>query len=395
MYQRAHYQIIKERIQEERHFLQVVLGPRQVGKTTVVKQVLRDLALPYQLYSADNVPATQSAWISDCWNTVRTQMRVEGSKEFVLAIDEIQKIKNWSEVVKKEWDADTFNDIHIKVILLGSSRVLLEKGLSDSMMGRFEEIRMTHWAYPEMRDAFGMTLEQYIFFGGYPGAAFLVGDEERWSQYVNGAIIDATINKDILYGTPVGKPALLRQTFELGSSYSGEILALTKMIGFLQDAGNATTLAAYLNLLSDSGLLAGLQKFAMDRSRQRASAPKFQVYNSALRNVYSELSFKESVLNSKVWGRVFESAIGAHIVSSAFTGGYEVFYWRERDREVDYIIKKKNRIAAIEVKSNRDTYNAGLAEVREKYHPYASLVVGEGGMKAEDFLSINPVKLLE
>ena len=395
MYQRAQYQIIKERIQEERHFLQVVLGPRQVGKTTVVKQVLRDLALPYQLYSADNVPATQSAWISDCWNTVRTQMRVEGSKEFVLAIDEIQKIKSWSEVVKKEWDADTFNDIHIKVILLGSSRVLLEKGLSDSMMGRFEEIRMTHWAYPEMRDAFGMTLEQYIFFGGYPGAAFLVNDEERWSQYVNGAIIDATINKDILYDTPVGKPALLRQTFELGSSYSGEILALTKMIGFLQDAGNATTLAAYLNLLSDSGLLAGLQKFAMDRSRQRASAPKFQVYNSALRNVYSELSFKESVLNSKVWGRVFESAIGAHIVSSAFTGGYEVFYWRERDKEVDYIIKKKNRIAAIEVKSNRDTYNAGLAEVRENYHPYASLVVGEGGMKAEDFLSINPIKLLE
>lgn len=149
-----------------------MLGPRQVGKTTVIKQVVNDLNLPYQIYSADSIPATQTSWISDCWNTARVQMRVEKLSEFILIIDEIQKIKNWSEVVKKEWDADTFNDINMKVVLLGSSRVLLEKGLSDSMMGRFEEIRMTHWSYPEMRDAFNMSLEQYLYFGGYPGAAF-------------------------------------------------------------------------------------------------------------------------------------------------------------------------------------------------------------------------------
>lgn len=325
MYKRAQYQTIIKRLKEPRHFLQVVLGPRQVGKTTVVKQVLKDLGLPFQLYSADSVPATQTGWISDCWNTARIQMRVENKPEFILVIDEVQKIKNWSEVVKKEWDADTFNDINIKVVLLGSSRVLLEKGLSDSMMGRFEEIRMTHWSYPEMRDAFGISLEQYIYFGGYPGAAFLIEDEERWSQYINGAIIDATINKDILFDSPIGKPALLRQTFELGASYSGEIVSLTKMIGSLQDAGNTTTLAGYLNLLGDSGLLTGLQKFAMDKSRQRASAPKFQVYNNALKTVYSDLTYKEAILNRKEWGRFFESAVGAHIISNAFTGDYDVF----------------------------------------------------------------------
>ncbi|MCB6971884.1 MULTISPECIES: ATP-binding protein [Butyricimonas] len=395
MYKREQYQIIKQRIEESRHFLQVVLGPRQVGKTTVVKQVLKDLDIPFQIYSADNVPATQVSWISDCWNTARAQMRVEKYVEFVLVIDEIQKIKNWSEVVKKEWDEDTFNDINIKVLLLGSSRVLLEKGLSDSMMGRFEEIRMTHWSYPEMRDAFGMTLEQYIFFGGYPGAAFLIDDEERWSQYINSAIIDATINKDILYDSPVGKPALLRQAFELGSSYSGEIVSLTKMVGALQDAGNTTTLASYLNLLGDSGLLGGLQKFTIDHSRQRASAPKFQVYNNALKNIYGDLTFKEAVINSKEWGRIFESAIGAHIISNAFIGGYKVFYWRERDKEVDYILQKKSRIVAIEVKSNREKYNAGLEEIRKMYNPYMTMVVGDGGMKAEDFLSINPTKLFE
>ena len=395
MYKRTQYQTIIKRLKEPRHFLQVVLGPRQVGKTTVVKQVLKDLGLPFQLYSADSVPATQTGWISDCWNTARIQMRVENKPEFILVIDEVQKIKNWSEVVKKEWDADTFNDINIKVVLLGSSRVLLEKGLSDSMMGRFEEIRMTHWSYPEMRDAFGISLEQYVYFGGYPGAAFLIEDEERWSQYINGAIIDATINKDILYDSPIGKPALLRQTFELGASYSGEIVSLTKMIGSLQDAGNTTTLAGYLNLLGDSGLLTGLQKFAMDKSRQRASAPKFQVYNNALKTVYSDLTYKEAILNRKEWGRIFESAVGAHIISNAFIGDYDVFYWREKDKEVDYILKKKSRIVAIEVKSNSETYNAGLKEIRKMYHLYATMVVGEGGMKVEDFLSINPDKLFE
>ena len=395
MYKREQYQTIKSRMEEPRRFLQVVLGPRQIGKTTVVKQVLKDLDLPYQFFSADNVPATQTAWIADCWNTVRTQLRVEGYPEFILVIDEIQKIKNWSEAVKKEWDADTFNDINIKVILLGSSRVLLEKGLSDSMMGRFEEIRMTHWSYPEMHEAFGLSLEQYLFFGGYPGAAPLIKDEERWNQYISGAIVDATINKDILYDSPVGKPALFRQTFELGSSYSGQIVSLTKMIGALQDAGNTTTLAGYLNLLSDSGLVAGLQKFTMDRSRRRASAPKFQVYNNALKNIYCNLSFTEAIRNSQAWGHIFESAIGAHIISNAFIEGYEVFYWREGDKEVDFILQKKSRIIAIEVKSNAERYNSGLAAIRNMYNPYAALIVGRSGMSPEEFLSINPNKLFE
>jgi predicted AAA+ superfamily ATPase len=366
-----------------------------VGKSTLIKQVLNDINKPYLLYSADSIPATQTAWISDCWSTARAQFRMKQLPELILVIDEIQKIKNWSETVKKEWDADTFGDVNIKVVLLGSSRVMLEKGLSDSLMGRFEEIRMSHWSYPEMRDAFGLTLEQYLYFGGYPGAADLVGDEERWRQYVSSAIIDATINKDILHDSPISKPALLRQTFELGAFYSGEIVSLTKMVGALQDAGNTTTLTGYLNLLSDSGLLVGLQKFAMDKLRQRGSAPKFQVYNNALKTVYADLSFGAAILDRQAWGRIFESGIGAHLVSHAFTHRYEVFYWREKDKEVDYILKKKNRLVAIEVKSNNVAYSPGLEEIRAMYHPHASLVVGSGGMSPEEFLSVNPNQLFE
>ncbi len=249
MYKRAEYQIIKKRLEEPRKFIQVVMGARQIGKSTVVKQVLKDLDLPYQFYSADNVPASNTAWISDCWETVRSLKRNNGWESAILVIDEIQKIPDWSEAVKKEWDDDSFNDKNIKVLLLGSSRVLLEKGLSESLAGRFEEIRMSHWSYAEMRDCFGWSLDRYIFYGGYPGAASLADDEDRFRQYIQSSIIDATINKDILMDTPIGKPALLRQTFELGAAYSGELLSLNKMLGSLQDAGNTSTLSGYLNLL--------------------------------------------------------------------------------------------------------------------------------------------------
>lgn len=394
MFKRSQYAVIKQRLEEPRKFIQVIMGPRQVGKTTLVKQVLKDTEKPFLMFSADNVPATQPAWISDCWNTARAQMRQQDLEEFILVIDEIQKIRNWSEAVKKEWDADTFNDTGIKVLLLGSSRVLLERGLSESLMGRFETIRLPHWTYPEMRDAFGVSLEKYIYYGGYPGAAPLLGDEDRWNGYVESAIIDSTINKDILLDSPVGKPALLRQTFELAASYSGEIVSLTKMVGSLRDAGNTTTLSGYLNLLEDSGMVSGLQKFSVDQSRRRSSPPKYQVHNSALRSVYNEFGFSAALANRREWGRVFESAVGAHIVSQAFVHRYEVFYWRDGNDEVDYVIRKREKMVAIEVKSNGERYNKGLGRFTEMFRPGCSLVVGEGGMKVEDFLCGNPAALL-
>ena len=393
MYKRAEYQLIKKRIEEPRKFIQVVMGARQSGKSTVVKQVLKDLDAPYQLFSADNVPTTNSAWISDCWAAVRSLKESKDWESMILVIDEIQKISNWSEVVKKEWDDDTFHDRDIKVLLLGSSRVLLEKGLSESLAGRFEEIRMSHWSYPEMRDCFGFSLDQYLFYGGYPGAASLIDDDDRFSQYIQSAIIEATINKDILMDTPISKPALLRQTFELGAAYSGELLSMNKMLGSLQDAGNTVTLAGYINLLDESGLLCGLQKFCMDMARRRASIPKLQVYNNALKMVYSPLSFEQSILDRKSWGRTFESGIGAYLVSQAFVHRFEVFYWREKDAEVDFVLRKNGSVVAIEVKSNAEKRTEGLDKFRQMFKPQAAFIVGDGGIGAEDFLSMDLKKL--
>lgn len=393
MYKRAEYQIIKNRLEEQRKFIQVVMGARQIGKSTVVKQVLKDISIPFQLFSADNVPATNSAWISNCWAAVRSLKENNGWNCVILVIDEIQKIANWSEVVKKEWDEDTFHDCNIKVLLLGSSRVLLEKGLSESLAGRFEEIRMSHWSYSEMRDCFGFSVDQYLYYGSYPGAATLVEEQDRFQQYIQSAIIEATINKDILMNTPISKPALLRQTFELGAAYSGNLLSLNKMLGSLQDAGNASTLAGYINLLEESGLLCGLQKYSIDTARRKASIPKLQVFNNALKMVYTPVTFEQALLDRKAWGHIFESGIGAYLVSQGFVHRFEVFYWRERNDEVDFVLRKKGLIIAIEVKSNAEKKTGGLEKFRELFAPRAAFIVGDGGISVEDFLSMDIRKL--
>ena len=393
MYKRSEYKTIKSRMEEPRRFIQVVMGPRQIGKSTVVKQVLKDMNTPYQFFSADNVPASNQAWLSNIWESTRVLLKSGGHDSIILVIDEIQKIQNWSEVVKKEWDADSFHDRNIKVLLLGSSRVLLEKGLSESLAGRFEEIRMSHWSFGEMQECFGFSLEQFVYYGGYPGSASLIGDEDRFQQYIQSSIIDATINKDILMDTPIGKPALLRQTFELGAAYSGSLLSLTKMVGSLQDAGNTSTLAGYLGLLNDSGLLAGLQKYSVDVARKRASIPKLQVYNNALKTIYNGMTLEQVVADRKAWGHIFESAVGAYIVNEAFKHRFEVTYWRDGNDEVDFVLKKNNSIVAIEVKGNAEKRTAGLDEFKKKFNPINAFIVGPEGVKPEDFLKMDLRKL--
>lgn len=394
MYKRAYFQTVKERIEEPRKFIQVIAGPRQVGKSTLVSQVLQEVSISYTSISADDVPTANSGWISDVWESARMAQRLKKEEEHLLVIDEIQKLDNWSETVKKEWDKDNREKNNIKVVLLGSSRLLLKKGLTESLAGRFEIIRMGHWTYEEMHEAFSWDLNQYVYFGGYPGAASLIGDEERWRSYVKDALIETTISKDVLMLTQINKPALLRQVFELGCMYSGQLLSLTKMMGQLQDAGNTTTISSYLSLLDECGLLASLSKYAGDEARKRASIPKFQVYNSALMNVYNPFRFESAQMDPKEWGRLFESAVGAHLVNGADKGNYEVFYWREGNEEVDYIIRKNSKLMAIEVKSGRRGMNSGLSNFREIFHPHRAFVVGTNGMGMEDFLKADVTQLL-
>lgn len=393
MFKRAEYKLIKSRLEEPRKYIQVLMGPRQVGKTTLVKQVLDAIRIPWQFYSADNVSTTSNSWISNIWEATRILKDSSGAQTYILVIDEIQKISNWSEAVKKEWDADTWNKTDIRVLLLGSSRVMLIRGLSESLAGRFEEIRMEHWSYKEMKECFGFSLEQYIFFGGYPGAAPLINEYDRFRDYIISSIIETTINKDILIDTPIGKPALLRQTFELGAAYSGKILSLTKMLGSLQDAGNTVTLTGYLNLLSESGLLTALQKFSMDLARRRASIPKFQVWDNSIRNVYNSVSMKEALLDRKEWGHILESGIGAYLINQSFVHRFEVYYWREKNFEVDFVLKKGKSVVAVEVKSNAEKNTEGLSRFKNMYNPTHAILIGNAGISTEEFLNMDIDKL--
>lgn len=386
MLTRQEYDVLRRRLGEPRKFIQVVLGPRQIGKTTVVRQVLHDINKPQLYFSADDTAVAGSAWLASCWTAARLEAQTHPDAGCVLVIDEIQKVPNWSETVKRQWDDDTWNERNIKVVLLGSSRALILQGLSESLMGRFEEIRMTHWTYAEMRDCFGLTVDEFIYFGGYPGAVEMMQDEARWKVYVRNSMIDATVNRDIFEDVRIGKAALLRKTLELGAAYSGKILSLTKLLREIQDAGNVMTIAGYLERLNQCGLLGTFQKFSVDDARRRASIPKFQVHNNALLTALSAGTF-EQVRNDPVkWGHYVESAVGAYLISQAYRLQFEVFYWRDGNNEVDFVLRKDSKVVALEVKSNHERYAKGLDVFCQKFRPNVALIVGSGGLPLETFL---------
>ena len=353
------------RLQEPRRTIQVVAGPRQVGKTTLVKQVLQQLSTPSRFFNADGVKPDDKDWIAARWDEVRALMHFNQYQEMVLVIDEVHKINNWSEQVKREWDADTFNDVNIKVVLLGSSRLLLKKGLTESLAGRFEILSMTHWSFQEMQEAFGWDINQYVYFGGYPGSAPYVNNEARWRKYMRESIIAPAIEKDVLQTTYIYKPALMHQLFHLGCAYSGELLSYNKMLGLLQDAGNATTLVNYMEVLGESKLLTGLPKYVMDASRKYRTIPKLQVYNNALLTALTEgVSYEKVFTDPQLWGRWVESAVGCYLLDKADELECDLFYWRENNEEVDFVLRRADKVLAIEVKSGKRQSNSGAHSVK-------------------------------
>jgi len=387
MFERPHLQVLINRMQEPRKFIQVILGPRQVGKTTLVNQLVEKYPFGSIVVSADAIGAYNTYWLEQQWEIARIKLAQNGGKEFLLVVDEIQKIDNWSEIVKSLWDQDTSNHIPLKVVVLGSSRLLIQQGLTESLAGRFETTFMSHWSYSEMQAAFGWNEQQFVYFGGYPGAASLVSDEQRWKQYVRESLIETSISKDILMLTRVDKPALMKNLFELSCNYSGQILSYNKMLGQLKDAGNSTTLSHYLSLLSTAGLVTGIEKYSNNIIRKKSSSPKFQVYNTALISAQSNTSFEEAMGNPAIWGRLVESAVGAHLLNQSVSGDFALSYWREGNDEVDFVIDQKQLIG-IEVKSGTTQNTSGMAAFKKKFSPHKILLIGNTGLTWQAFLQM-------
>ena len=393
---RKSFEILLKRLREPRRFIQALIGPRQVGKTTLATQVAKELGIQSKYITADLATLQDISWLQQQWDVARELVKLEGCA--LLIVDEIQKIPRWSDMVKSLWDQDTVSGINLSVLILGSSPWLMQKGLADSLAGRFEIIPIPHWSFLEMRESFGWSLQHYLYFGGYPGAAPLSDEKNpsRWINYINDSIIETTISRDILLMSQVNKPALLRRLFQLGCNYSGQILSYTKMLGELQDAGNSTTLAHYVDLLAGAGLLTGLQKFANQSVRRKGSSPKFAVFNTALLSAQSGKSFVEAMTDKVFLGRLIESAVGAHLLNGIRGTQIELFYWREGDREVDFVLQLGDKIIAIEVRSGQESLrHSGIDAFVANFKPNRILLVGEQGIPLDRFLSLSPISLFE
>ncbi len=388
-FERPILQILIQRLKEPRQKIQVLSGPRQVGKTTLSIQALKKSMQPYLHVIAESGFTT--SWLDQQWAAARSlsQKHPEGA---ILVIDEIQKINNWSERVKRLWDEDTVSEKLLKVVLLGSSSLLLHRGLTESMAGRYEIIPVPHWSFSECESAFDVSLDEYLYFGGYPGALIYRHDEDRFLSYIQDSIIEPVVTRDILSQFIINKPALLRELFRLGCEYSGQILSYNKMIGQMQDAGNTTTLAHYLKLLDQAGVLKGIDKFANEKVRQRQSSPKLHVYNTALMTGVSKVGFVPAMKDLELKGRLTESAVGASLLMDVKS---EVFYWRENNKEVDFIVRTKGKLVAIEVKSGRKVKDlSGLEIFHKNFSPDGTLLVGTGGIPLDVFLKTPLIQFL-
>lgn len=393
MYKRIMVETIIRRLKEKKRFIQVIIGPRQVGKTTAIQQAIKEMGILSHYAAADLPAPPDTGWITRQWELAR--MKTDNSDVPVLVLDEIQKVAHWSNEVKRLWDEDRRLNRPIHVVLLGSSSLLIQKGLNESLAGRFELIRFPHWSWEEMRDCFNWSLERYIFFGGYPASAALIDDEQRWGQYIRDSLIETALSKDILLLNRVEKPVLLRQLFVLSCEYGGQILSYQKILGQLNDVGNTVTIAHYQRLLEGAFLIRGLSKWAGKTLRLRNSSPKWLPLNTALLTALSGKTFKEYRNDPAIWGRLVEVAVGAHLINGSVSEGIEVYYWREGNKEVDFVLRKGNAITALEVKSGqRYPAREGLTAFKKHYPRCKTLIVGWSGMDLKEFFETPAAKLV-
>jgi predicted AAA+ superfamily ATPase len=372
--------------------IHVLIGPRQVGKTTIARQIEESIGIPTVYATADSPVPLDSAWIETQWRRAIVDSAPSGGP-LLLILDEVQKVRGWSETLKLLWDSRPETP-EIRVLILGSSSLLMQEGLTESLAGRFFLHRCNHWGYPECRTAFGWGLEQWIYFGGYPGAAFFTENESTWKRYIADSLVETVLARDVLQMSKIAKPVLLRHLFALAATLPAQSVSYNKMLGQLHDAGNTTTLAHYLKLLESAFLASGLELFSRGKQRKRGSSPKLVLWNNALVNALSTRTFADALGDTIWWGRLVENAVGAYLCNGLPSVEYEITYWREGNHEVDYVVARGRDVWAIEVKSGRSGKTTGLTRFRDRYPKARALLVGGQGIPLEAFFSKDPVSWL-
>ncbi|MFN0127856.1 MAG: ATP-binding protein [Verrucomicrobiales bacterium] len=366
--------------------LQILVGPRQVGKTTAAWDLAKGLGWPCVFEAADVSPPPGPEWIETQWQRARSL----AGRPALLVLDEIQKVSGWSVTVKRLWDEEQRRPDSLSVVLLGSSSLQLHHGMTESLAGRFLLHRCMHWSFPEVEAAFGMNLDQWIYFGGYPGAQPFVRDEALWVRYIADALIETAIARDVLQMHTVAKPALLRSLFGLAATHPAQILSWNKMLGQLVDAGNTTTLSHYADLLETAFLLSALPLYSAGTPRKRAGSPKLVLWNNALVSAFCGRSFASARRDGPWWGRLVENAVGSHLLNQLPRESFNVAYWRDGTQEVDYVVTRARETWALEVKSGRPGRTSGLQAFRQRYPAAHALVIGSGGIPLDEFFADPP-----
>lgn len=375
-YERAFVAQLEKRLNGKLPLIQVLVGPRQVGKTTGMRQLLARTPGNCHYANADDLLVTDRTWLLEQWQ--KALLLGDGT---LLVVDEIQKIANWSEVIKSLWDAHPHR---LRVVLLGSSSLQIQSGLTESLAGRFELTRIGHWTFSELKGAFGYDLERYLLHGGYPGAVAFEDDFDRWYAYLKDAIVEAVIGKDILQNRKVANPALFRQAFEILCRYPAQEISYTKLLGQLQDKGNTDLVKYYLELYAGAFLIYSLEKYANKAWLTRSSSPKILPACPAL---YTMTAGPRVLADPEQRGRVFELAVGAELLQ--LPG--ELFYWREKNAEVDFVYRYQGRLYAIEVKSGRKKSAKGLDAFRNHFPEAHPVIVTPDNYAS---LSENPSRFL-
>ncbi len=350
---------LSDKLSRYPHLVQVLIGPRQVGKTTSIIAFLKQhYADGFHYYNSEEHFQSSNQWVQECWYKAQKQNKV-------LVIDEVQKIPDWAQVIKAMWDQQQLSGRKIKCIVLGSSSLSIQKGLSESLAGRFMLTQAFHWNYTESKEGYNLSWEEYLEIGGYPGAYPMRENLSDWQNYVKNSLVQAVIEKDILLNHTVKSPALFRQCFEILTSYPAQEISYTKLLGQLQNKGNTDLIKHYLSLFEGAFLIKQLSKFSAGKIRQKASSPKIIPLCPAF--YYMQTL---SALTSKEKGRIFELIVGMALLRS----GYEMFYWRDGQYEVDYVLKFGKNLWAIEVKSGQSKKANGLLRFNQLY-PDAKMVM--------------------
>lgn len=388
-YERALVKTLTAALSKRLPVFQVICGPRQVGKTTIARQVMKHLPYPSVYAAADSPLPPESSWIETQWRIAEVEAE-KTRKPVLLVLDEIQKVRGWSEALKLHWDRAAQGKTDIRLLVLGSSALLLQEGLSESLAGRFFLNRCMHWSFYEMSTAFGWDMKKWLFYGGYPGTAIFADEEDQWKRYVADSLVETVLARDVLQMQRIAKPALLRHLFALSTAFPAQILSYNKMLGQLQDAGNTTTLAGYLRLLQTAFLITGMELYSKGSARKRGSSPKLILWNNALISALTTKTFSEVVSDSIYWGRLVENAVGAHLCNGLPQTEYEITYWRDGAHEVDFVVTAGRQAWAIEVKSGRSGKIGGMERFRVKYPKAAAIIVGGGGIPLEKFFNQPP-----